>query len=515
MSLVWGVLAALYVLGAGLLFVFVGGFAILLMIYLLKRGAAPPLPDVSDDELPSVTVQLPVYNEPHVVDRLLDACAKLDYPAEKLHIQVLDDSTDRTSEFISRKIHSIKRNKVCNIQHIRRHNREGYKAGALTHALKYTTTECIVVFDADFLPPPDFLRRTMPHFSVNPQLGLVQTRWGHLNDAYNPLTRAQALSIDAHFVIEQVARSRGKLPMSMNGTGGIWRVTAIEDAGGWSSQTLTEDLDLSYRAFMRGWEFIYRVDVVVPGELPPLVHIYKTQQARWATGSTQCLIRHGRELAHSADFSPLQKLMGLLHLAQYAIQPVILMLFLLTPLLLAGGAYHDLPDFGLLALLGIVPILITSFAQIEVYADWRHRLLYFPAHFMTGVAIVLNNSYAVLNALWNWNEAVEFKRTPKFRLMNRGDDHRRYTGASRQDAGRIDLITWGELILVGYAMAGFVVAIQTLPAAAPYMLVYALSFMGFAAWNIYQIRQVTQLTPRRSTTEYQSNVKHIGDSIDT
>lgn len=493
MSLVWGVLAALYVLGAGLLFVFVGGFAILLTIYLLKRDAPPPLPDIIDDQLLSVTVQLPIYNEPHVVDRLLNACAGLDYPPEKLYIQVLDDSTDRTSELIARKIRALKYNNFCNIKHIRRHNRNGYKAGALAHALKYTTTECIVVFDADFIPPPNFLHQTMPHFSVNPRLGLVQTRWGHLNDDYNILTRLQALSIDAHFVVEQIARNRGNLPMSMNGTGGIWRVAAIEDAGGWSSQTLTEDLDLSYRAFMRSWEFIYRVDVDVLGELPPLVHIYKTQQARWATGSTQCLIRHSRALIRAEDFSLLQKLMGLLHLAQYAVQPVILMLFLLTPLLLVGGVYHDLPDPGLLTLLGLIPPLIIGLAQMELYGDWWRRLFYFPAHFMTGVAIVLSNTHAVLNAIWSGNQAVEFKRTPKFRLIGRQRNQRQHIIDSRQVAREIDTITWGELILAGYALVGFVIAMQTLPIVAPYMLIYALSFIGFAMWNIYQIRQLTQL----------------------
>jgi cellulose synthase/poly-beta-1,6-N-acetylglucosamine synthase-like glycosyltransferase len=476
------VAAVLYVVGSLFLVIFVSGFGVLLAIYLFTRNANPQTPAISDDEALSVTVQLPIYNEPHVVDRLLEACVKLDYPAEKLRIQVLDDSTDYTTDRIACKIRELQNVDLCNISHIHRATREGYKAGALDNAMRFVETDCVAIFDADFVPEPDFLRRTMPHFNRDPRLGLIQTRWDHLNLDYNLLTRAQALSIDAHFAIEQVARNRGQLPMSMNGTGGIWRVSAIENAGGWSSSTLTEDLDLSYRAYMRGWRFLYLVDVAVPGELPPLVQAYKRQQARWATGSTQCLIKHTRALLASPGCSPLGKIMGTLHLAQYAIQPIILMLFLLTPLLLWGHAFNKLPNMTLLALVGPIPPLVIALGQMELYNDWLKRLLFFPAHFMTGVAIVLNNSLAVIDACFRRNMEHEFERTPKFRLTKRDRHNRIIT----EDV-HIDAVTIGELLLACYAIAGLYSAMQTLPALVPYMLSYSVSFIAFAGWNIFQL----------------------------
>jgi cellulose synthase/poly-beta-1,6-N-acetylglucosamine synthase-like glycosyltransferase len=488
MQLLLGAALLLYLIGAIFLVIFVCGFGVLLVIYLLTRRIHPRPPAVSDDQLLSVTVQLPIYNEPRVVDRLIDACITLDYPAHKLHIQVLDDSTDHTADLIARKICDLKAGGIRNIDHIRRERRHGYKAGALANALRCVTTDCVAIFDADFVPRPDFLRRTMPHFNSRPGLALIQTRWDHLNTEYNLLTRAQALSIDAHFAVEQVARSRGNLPMSMNGTGGIWRVEAIKDAGGWSSITLTEDLDLSYRAFMRGWEFLYLVDVAVPGELPPLIHAYKIQQARWAMGSTQCLIKHIGTLLKSRRFSPLEKLMGILHLAQYIIQPVMLMLFLLTPPLLWGNAFAHLPNLPFLALVGIIPPVVIALAQFELYEDWLRRLAYFPVHFMTAVAIGLSNSRAVLAVFQHPSRERTFWRTPKFRIT--GSSSAALAGTHYMPG--IDTITICELCLAVYALFGLLIALETTPALAPYMFSYAASFTLFAGWNIYQVRHYNQ-----------------------
>ncbi|GAB4517513.1 MAG: glycosyltransferase family 2 protein [Anaerolineae bacterium] len=480
-ELVLTIATTLYILGTGFLVIFVSGFGVLLLIYLLTRRKTPSSPRVHDHDLLSVTVQLPIYNEPQVIARLLDACTRLDYPADKLHIQILDDSTDQTTALIQRKLEALHAEGIHHITHIHRKDRAGYKAGALAYGTQHVTTDCVVIFDADFVPPVDFLRRTMPYFNANPRLGLIQTRWGHLNLDYNWLTRAQALNIDAHFIVEQVARSRGHLPMSMNGTGGIWRVEAIHDAGGWSSTTLTEDLDLSYRAFMRGWDFLYLVDVAVPGELTPLVQSYKVQQARWATGSTQCLLKHLPTLLLSPRLTWAEKLMGLLHLAQYAVQPVILMLFLLTPVLLWGDMFRHLPNLTIVALVSIIPPLVIALGQYELYADWRGRLLYFPVQFMAGVAIVLSNTRAVIAALKK-PEAHEFKRTPKFRLTERKHTLRRVRGVEQ----RIDTTTIGELCLAVYALVGLLFALRSFPALAPYMLSYAASFTVFAVWNIYQ-----------------------------
>jgi cellulose synthase/poly-beta-1,6-N-acetylglucosamine synthase-like glycosyltransferase len=413
-----------------------------------------------------------------VVDRLIDACVRLDYPEEKLYIQVLDDSTDCTTMRIRQKIHALHQRGFYHIKHFHRRQRLGYKAGALADGLQRIETECVVIFDADFVPTTDFLRRTMPYFNDNPRLGLIQTRWSHLNGDYNLLTRAQALNIDAHFGVEQVARNRGRLPMSMNGTGGIWRVESIIDAGGWSAATLTEDLDLSYRAYMRGWDFLYLVDVAVPGELPPLVQTYKTQQARWAMGSTQCLVKHLPDLLRARDLSPLEKLMGLLHLAQYVVQPVILLLFLMTPFLICTGSIQRLPNLTLFAGVGIIPPAMIAIGQFELYEDWRRRLIYFPVQFIAAVAIVFSNSWAVVVGLLGSDDSHEFKRTPKFRLF--------------QKQGRIayqiqvDFTTAGELALATYACFGLLVALHQAPGLAPYMLVYAFSFFLFALWNLHQ-----------------------------
>lgn len=483
MQLLLEIAAGVYVIAALLLAFSAFTYGLLLVLYLLARHRRPVPPRITDDALLPVTIQLPVYNEADVVERLIDACVHLDYPAGKRHIQILDDSTDHTTQVICERIMYWQERGVTDLAYIRRPNRDGYKAGALAYGLRHTTTECVVVFDADFVPPTDFLRRTLPYFSLNPRLALIQTRWNHLNSGYNLLTRAQALSIDGHFVIEQTARNRWRLPMSMNGTGGVWRVSAIEDAGGWRADTLTEDLDLSYRALMRGWDFLYLVDVSVPGELPPQVQAYKRQQARWATGSTECLIRHTRPLMTSGWFSPLGKLMGVMHLAQYVVQPVILLLFLLTPLLLYGGMFARLPDLRLLTAAGLVPLVMIALAQIELYDDWQRRLVFFPVQFMTAVAIVLSNSRAVLSALIRPHRRREFQRTPKYRVIDRDYPHNWQRSIYRL---RPDTDIIGEMVLAGYALFGLVMALKTSPTFAPYMLTYAVSFAFFAGWNMRQ-----------------------------
>lgn len=464
--------------------IFISNFGALVIIYILTRHKKPRLPDVDNDQLPSVTIQLPIYNEAHVIDRLVDACAQLDYPHEKLFIQILDDSTDDTTDVVRAKIAEWESKGFHNIDLVRRSNRKGYKAGALAYGLELITTEFVAIFDADFVPSTDFLRNTMPFFITNENLGLIQTRWAHLNIDYNWLTRAQALSIDGHFAIEQVARNRGRLPMSMNGTGGIWRVDAIKDAGGWSSATLTEDLDLSYRALLKGWEFLYLVDVPVPGELPPQVQAYKLQQARWATGSTECLIKHALPLIRSPRFSPAKKFMGLMHLSQYLVQPMILMVFLLTPILIWGNMFEKIPDLKVVGAFGIIPPLVIILAQVELYPNWVNRLLYFPVQFVVGAAIVLSNSRAVLAAFHRPDVEREFKRTPKFRIVGRSE---KWSGS--RYALKVDGITIGELLLSFYALFGFVIALDRLPYFAPYMLVYTFAFAIFAFWNIYQTQQ--------------------------
>lgn len=462
---------------------FLGNFGALLVIYGLTRHKRPRLPEIEDKDLKSVTVQLPVYNEAHVIDRLIDACATLDYPHDKLHIQILDDSTDETTALVEEKIAHWREKGVDFIELVRRPERKGYKAGALAYGMELIESDCIAVFDADFIPPPDFLRKTMPYFNADENLALIQTRWAHLNQNYNWLTRVQALSIDGHFTVEQVARNRGRLPMSMNGTGGIWRVAAVKDAGGWSSSTLTEDLDLSYRALMKGWDFLYLMDVGVPGELPPQLQAYKMQQSRWATGSTECLIKHAWPLMLSRRFSPAKKFMGMMHLSQYLVQPMFLLIFLLTPILILGNKFDEMPDLRIVGLFTLIPPMIITIGQWELYDNWFQRLVYFPVQSVVGAGIVLSNSKAVLAAFHKPNVEREFKRTPKFRVVGQAQQW-----AGSRYALKIDWITIGELILAIYALVGFILAVDRAPWVAPYLLVYSLSFTIFAVWNIRQNR---------------------------
>ncbi len=473
-----------YMLASTVIAVYSASFFIMMAIYFFNIKKAPVAPPVPDSELLSVTLQLPIYNEQHVVDRLIDAMGALDYPRDKLYVQVLDDSTDETTELLRKKVEEW-RAKGLNIELIRRPERKGYKAGALAYGLQLSYTDCVGIFDADFVPAPDFLRRVMPHFNADPKIALVQTRWAHLNVDYNLLTRAQALAMDQHFAIEQVARSRGQLPMSMNGTGGIWRRKTIDEAGGWTADTLTEDLDLSYRAFLKGWRFRYIVDVSVPGEVPPQLTAYKVQQARWAKGSTQCFKKHLIPLLRS-NLNPLQKMMGVLHLGQYAIQPFVLLLFLLTPPILLTDMLLKLP-LGPLGIAGLAPPIFMALGQIALYRDWPKRLLYFPVLILIGTGMMLSNSRAVFEALTGTGGNV-FKRTPKFRVVQKKDRL-----ASKRYALRPDWTTIGELLLGIYAVIGLAVSIVKFPAMAIYMVVYVLAFGMLSLWSLWQTWRLNRL----------------------
>ena len=240
-------------------------------------------------ETPSITIQLPIYNEKYVAARLVDAVCALDYPKEQMRIMILDDSDDDTVTLLKNLVSDYQK-KGFLIEHVRRGTRQGYKAGALKHAMKTTNSEFVAIFDADFIPPKWFLKKAMPHFT-KPNIGLIQCRWGHVNENYSAITQAQALSLDFHFLIEQKAKSNSHLFMNFNGTAGIWRTECIESAGGWHTATLVEDLDLSYRAQMKGWKCLFLHDIVVDAELPVQMNAAKRQQFRWAKGSIQCAIK--------------------------------------------------------------------------------------------------------------------------------------------------------------------------------------------------------------------------------
>ncbi len=485
-------LATLYLLCALCLLIYTSGHGVLLWQRLRRK----PAPISTEDDIavggrpaaspdarvgwrsptfPIVTVQLPIYNEQHVVLRLLDAVAALDYPPEKLRVQVLNDSSDHTTSLIARHIRRLP--PQLQVEHIRRPTRSGYKAGALAHGLARTDASFVAIFDADFVPAPDFLRRTLPHLLADESLGVVQTRWGHLNRTANPLTQAQALSIDAHFLIEQAGRDAAGWPLPFNGTGGIWRVQTIRDAGGWSSATLTEDLDLSMRAQLRGWRALLLPDVVVPGELPPQLAAYRLQQGRWAQGSSQNLRRLLLPLWKSPLTLP-AKVMASHYLAQYLPQLWMLLLLLLAPPLLLLDALPVLP-LAPLGFISLIPPLLYVVSQRMQGAGWLQRLTAFPMLLLLGTGLIARNSGAVLRGLFRTQDEVPFLRTPKFA--------EEWQVSAYALPSHPPLL---ELVFAAYALWGIALAAQTAPALIPYLLLHVVSFCTVAAWEWREARRV-------------------------
>jgi len=466
-----------YVLCVGLLSLY--GLNSLLLAWLFLRHRHDPESKAATQPayLPSVTVQLPVYNELHTVERLLDAAARLDYPRDHLQIQLLDDSTDATQQIASQAVARLRREGV-NVVHLTRSNRVGYKAGALAAGLAQAQGELLAIFDADFVPPSDFLRRVVPQFS-DPTVGCVQTRWGHLNRDYSLFTQIQALGVDGHFVVEQTARSRSGLFINFNGTGGVWRRVCIEDAGGWQGDTLTEDLDLSYRAQLRGWRISYLPDVIVPAELPAQISPFKQQQARWAQGSIQTALKLLVPLIRS-DQPWRVKLEGVLHLTGYLVHPLMLLVILLTlPMSFSHSWVLALAPWLMTAAVG--PPLLYTIAQIADGDGWRYRLRTLPLLVLLGVGLALSNTGAVLKALLGLRQG--FQRTPKFALRRPGDDW-----VSSIYAPRGDGLVWGEL-----GMSLFALALLVTPGIhwgfAPWLLLYASGFGYVAVVNLRQARQ--------------------------
>jgi cellulose synthase/poly-beta-1,6-N-acetylglucosamine synthase-like glycosyltransferase len=403
--------------GAGALLIFYGLFILSsLTLFWLHRGRRDwPTQNVDAEiaEWPPVTVQIPIYNEPRVARRVVKAVAALDYPQDKLQIQVLDDSTDRTTPILASLVARLRRAHGLNIQHLHRHERRGYKAGALADALPRATGDFIAIFDADFVPEPDWLRRTLPALLHNPQLAFVQTRWGHINRSQNPLTAAQGLALDGHFVIEQQARSASGFMQNFNGSGGVWRKAAIAAVGGWTSDTVTEDLDLSYRAQLAGWRGSYLNHVEAPAEVPPLLVSFKRQQRRWAKGSAQTLRKLAGPILHSQHSWP-KRLYALLHLGGYATHlPLLALLFLTLPLALIPHFSLPLPFIGYISMfVSVAPFVMYGLSQQQL-AGRRglKRLWVLPVLALISLGLSPMMGRAVWDGLWHRGGA--FERTPK------------------------------------------------------------------------------------------------------
>src|SRR6266852_2952574 len=390
------------------------------IIYLyLKNRKRPPVPARYFEQLPKVTVQLPIFNEMYVAERLLRSVSELDYPQELLEIQVLDDSTDETREITSACAEEL-RQRGCNVQRIHRTDRTGFKAGALSVGLAAAEGEFVCILDADFVPQKDLLKRTI-HFFTDPKVGMIQTRWGHLNRGYSLLTRMQAIFLDGHLLLEQTARSRSGRFFNFNGTAGLWRRSCIEEAGGWQHDTLTEDLDLSYRAQLVGWRFIYLADVVTPAELPVDMNGFKSQRHRWTKGSVQTC----KKLLPSVWRSRLPvtiKIEATAHLtSNFAYLLLAILCVLLHP---SSGA----PGGGWLRTLLIdVPIFLAASVSVAVFyvcaqrelhpRTWMKEILFLPCLLALGIGLSLNNARAVLEAMINHKS--DFTRTPKYGIEHK------------------------------------------------------------------------------------------------
>ena len=446
---------------------------VLTWLYLRHRHDPAPVPP-PPAEWPHVTVQLPMYNEWHTVERSITAAAALDYLGDRLEIQVLDDSTDATGQLAARSVERLREQGV-NVRHITRRDRAGFKAAALAAGMAQTTGELFAVFDADFVPPSDFLRRIVPYFA-DEAIGCVQTRWGHLNREYSLFTQVQALGVDGHFVVEQFARSRAGMFINFNGTAGVWRRACVEDAGGWRGDTLTEDLDLSYRAQLRGWRIAYVPEVVVPAELPAQISAFKGQQARWAQGSIQTALKMLVPLIRS-DQPWRVKLQGCLHLTNYLVHPLILAVVLLTlPMSFSRSWVLAAAPWLMVAAVG--PPFMYTVAQIADGRHWKRRLRVLPWLVLLGMGLAVSNTWAVLKAFLGVRQG--FIRTPKFAVRQSGDEWVT-SGYALRGAPFI----WAEMGLTAFALA-LLFSPSVDWAFAPWLLLYAGSFGCVAGLNLYQ-----------------------------
>ncbi len=433
----------------------------LVWLYYRNKKNATHEPPKHFAELPFITVQLPIFNEQFVIDRLIEAVCNLDYPRDRLEIQVLDDSTDETRQVAAAIVERYRAG--CNgtpqpIVYIHRTNREGYKAGALDCGLKTAKGELVAIFDADFVPPREWLMRVVHHLA-DPGIGMVQTRWTHLNRDYSFLTQVEAILLDGHFVLEHGGRSRANVFFNFNGTAGMWRRIAIDEAGGWQHDTLTEDTDLSYRAQLKGWRFKYLQDVVCPAELPIEMTAFKTQQARWAKGLIQTSKKIlPRVLRSNLPFHT--KLEAFYHLTANISYPLMIVLsVLLMPAMIIRfyqGWFQmlliDMPLF-MASTFSISSFYLVS--QKELHPrTWYKTFLYLPFLMALGIGLTLTNSRAVLEALFGIKSS--FKRTPKYRVEKRGEKSQ-----AAKYRKRLGIVPWIELLIGSYFALTIWYAIDT------------------------------------------------------
>jgi cellulose synthase/poly-beta-1,6-N-acetylglucosamine synthase-like glycosyltransferase len=457
----------------------------LVYLYYRKKKNRTTEPAAKFSELPRVTVQLPIFNEQFVIDRLLQAVCQLDYPLDRFEIQVLDDSTDETVA-VARGLVEHYRRQGYPVSYHHRTNREGFKAGALHEGMKSASGEFITIFDADFVPPPDFLQRTIHHFTAE-NIGMVQTRWTHINRHYSFLTEVEAILLDGHFVLEHSGRARNNVFFNFNGTAGVWRRTAIEAAGGWQHDTLTEDTDLSYRAQLKGWKFIYLQDVECPAELPVEMTAFKTQQARWAKG----LIQTGKKILPrvlESDQPFKVKLESWYHLTANLSYPLMVVLsVLLLPAMVIRFyqgwfqmLYIDVPLF-LASTFSISSFYLVS--QRELFPkDWPRALLYLPFLMALGIGLTVTNTIAVIEALVGKQTA--FARTPKYRVESKKDKVQ-----AAKYRKRLGWVPWIEMLIGGYFALTVIYAVQNENyLTVPFLLLFVVGYWYTGLMSLLQGR---------------------------
>lgn len=433
---------------------------------------------------PTVTIQLPIYNEKYVAARLVNAVCAMEYPKQKMRIMVLDDSDDDTVEILEEIVNDYKK-KGFDITHVRRGTRRGYKAGALKFAMKNTDTELVAIFDADFIPPTWFLRKAIPYFAKS-NIGLVQCRWGHVNENYSAITQAQALSLDFHFLIEQKAKSNSHLFMNFNGTAGIWRRECIEDAGGWHTATLVEDLDLSYRAQMKGWKCIFIPDIVVEAELPVQMNAAKRQQFRWAKGSIQCAIKLLGDIIIKRKIAAEAKFQAFIQLTRHIVYPLMLIQFLALPILLAAEmnlyVVSFLPALTIAAYFAIGPGAYLLVIHDLYRKSWKQKAKALPYLLIYSAGMSVNNTVAVFDAIFG--KKNEFLRTPKYGIIKNTDDWR--DKAYNLPFSRTTLL---ELFFGIYGILGILIAIfSNNPVFVPIIGIQAVGFFYIAYLSLSHTR---------------------------
>jgi cellulose synthase/poly-beta-1,6-N-acetylglucosamine synthase-like glycosyltransferase len=469
-----------YFISLSILFAF--GLHGLVMIYYYHKTRAYATPNLEiPKELPMVTVQLPVFNEVYVIERLVNAVCEMEYPKDKLEIQLLDDSTDETVE-VSRRLVAEWAAKGFDIKHIHRIDRTGFKAGALKSGLEKAKGEFVAIFDADFVPKKDFLMKTIPHFR-NDGVGMVQTRWEHLNEDYSYLTRAQALALDGHFVIEQQVRNKAGFFINFNGTAGIWRKSCIEDAGNWHADTLAEDLDLSYRAQLRGWKFVFLNDVTSPAELPADINGLKTQQFRWTKGAVETA-KKLLPLVWKSNLPMKIKLECTVHLTSNIVFPFILLTaFLNVPLVVIKNTVEGYDSIftmmGIFVLASISTFMFYMYAQRAIHLDWRRRLMLFPVFMAGSMGFAVNNTKAVFEALSGKKSA--FLRTPKYKIVGAEGDWKKKKYVQKKIGGAVFM----ELFFTLYFIVGISISLFYLEIAAiPFQLLFLAGFGTVGALSL-------------------------------